>query len=241
MKKTETSLPKTGGTPLRAASAALMIVVWFAMAALLANVFIVWPTPALFFDVWFDVLCLLFLVPLVLIPIQVVRYFRRSGNSARHSKLALSLRITFFGVFSGLLWSSAPIFFSNRTPHVFVICAVAGIITGPLVAFALSRPLSRSSRWGTFLLGLLALPLGAFCFGISFGLIELVAGYPDASIPSVSYALLAPLYFGVFYMYMAIVSSCFSYFGFISFPSALLTTYLLRLVLLYKLNPREPV
>lgn len=103
MRKIETSLPKTGGTPLRAASAVLMIVVWFAMAALLAYMFIVWPTPALFFDVWFDVLCLLFLVPLVLIPIQVVRYFRRSGNSARHSKLLLCLALA-IGVAACLAW-----------------------------------------------------------------------------------------------------------------------------------------
>jgi hypothetical protein len=45
------------------------------MAALLIYLFVLWPTPVIFLYIWFDVLLALFLVPLVLIPIQVVRYF----------------------------------------------------------------------------------------------------------------------------------------------------------------------
>jgi hypothetical protein len=77
MKDIETSLPKTDRKALRLASAVFMIVAWLMMAALLAYWFVLWPTPALFLYIWFDVLFLLFLVPLILIPIQVVRYFRR--------------------------------------------------------------------------------------------------------------------------------------------------------------------
>jgi len=154
--------------------------------------------------------------------------------------MSIPTRIILFGVSSGLLWSSAPIYFSNRSREVFVISAIAGIIAGLLVSFALCKPLSRFNRRGTFFLGILALPLGAFCFGMSFGVVSLLVGYSDTSVTSVGNALVAPLYFGVFYAYMAIVASCASYFGFISIPSALLTTYLLRLIVLNKKNPQKP-
>jgi membrane protein YdbS with pleckstrin-like domain len=77
MEETKTSSPKTDSNALRLASAIFMIVAWLMMVALLVYWFVLWPTPALFLYVWFDVLFLLFLVPLVLIPIQIVRYFRR--------------------------------------------------------------------------------------------------------------------------------------------------------------------
>jgi hypothetical protein len=54
-----------------------MIAAWLMMVALLTYWFVLWPTLTLFLDIWFGVLFALFLVPLVLIPIQVVRYFRR--------------------------------------------------------------------------------------------------------------------------------------------------------------------
>ncbi len=153
----------------------------------------------------------------------------------------IPIRITWFGVFSGLLWSSPPIYYSNRSREVLVIYAIAGIITGLLVSFALCKPLSRSNGWGTFFLGILALPLGAFCFGTSAGVVDLLVGYSDTSITSVGYSLVAPLYVGVFYAYMTIFASFVSYFGFISIPSALFTTYLLRLIVLQKKSPQEPI
>jgi len=77
MENSGTSSPETSRKAVRLASAIFMSVMWLAMVALVVYWFVLWPTPALFSYVWFDVLFVLFLVPLILIPIQVVRYFRR--------------------------------------------------------------------------------------------------------------------------------------------------------------------
>ncbi len=47
------------------------------MAGLLAWIFSQWHDWYMFFDIWFDILFFLFLVPIILIPVQVVRYFRQ--------------------------------------------------------------------------------------------------------------------------------------------------------------------
>jgi hypothetical protein len=77
MKGIEASPPETDRKALRLASAIFMIAAWLMMVALLTYWFVLWPTLTLFLHIWFGVLFALFLVPLVLIPIQVVRYFRR--------------------------------------------------------------------------------------------------------------------------------------------------------------------
>jgi hypothetical protein len=76
MKKHLNTLTGADRKVLHLASAIFMSVTWLMMVALLVYWFVLWPTPAMFLYVWFDVLCLFFIVPLVLIPIQVVRYFR---------------------------------------------------------------------------------------------------------------------------------------------------------------------
>jgi len=75
MKNIQNSSPEPDRKIARPASIIFMSLAWFGMAALLIYLFVLWPTPVIFLYIWFDVLLALFLVPLVLIPIQVVRYF----------------------------------------------------------------------------------------------------------------------------------------------------------------------
>jgi hypothetical protein len=60
----------------RPGSIIFMILAWLGMLALLIYWFVLF-SAAIFLYVWFDVLFALFLVPLILIPVQVVRYFRQ--------------------------------------------------------------------------------------------------------------------------------------------------------------------
>ena len=77
MKNIRIPSPETDRRIARPASIVFMIMAWLGMAALLVDMFVLWPTPAIFLYPWFSVLFVLFLVPLVLIPVQVVRYFRQ--------------------------------------------------------------------------------------------------------------------------------------------------------------------
>ena len=61
----------------RLGSIVFMCLAWLGMAALLIYWLVLF-SPTIFLYVWFDVLFALFLVPLVFIPIQVVRYFRQN-------------------------------------------------------------------------------------------------------------------------------------------------------------------
>ena len=143
----------------------------------------------------------------------------------------MQIRILLFGALSGLIWSSVPIAIGNdRSVTTFVEFPMVGVITGILVSFALYKPLSKFNNWVTILLGILVLPVGSFCFGFCLGLITLAGGL----IRGASFTMpipLIPLSTGVLSVNVAIMLSCFSYFGFIFFPAALLTTYLLRLTI----------
>jgi hypothetical protein len=137
-------------------------------------------------------------------------------------------RITLFGACSGLLWSSVAIFWSARSADVYTEYPVIGIVTGLLVSFALYRPLLRFHRWLTPALGILALPLGAFCFGACFGLTSTLLSFHHGGVVSFGDVVFGPLYSGFLYTYAAMVICIFSYYGLILFSSAVLTTYLLR-------------
>jgi hypothetical protein len=114
--------------------------------------------------------------------------------------------------------------------------ALAGIFTGALVSFSLYKPLVRFGRCGTLLLGIIALPLGAFCFGFIFALVGMVTGDLGGRATWAS-----ALYSGFLFAYMTAVCSCLSWWGLILLPSALLTTYLLRLTAIHRSGSRDPV
>jgi hypothetical protein len=72
-----------------------------------------------------------------------------------------------FGIISGLLWSliagSLVDLFNSATKTVFVL--FAGALTGAVVSLILKAPLIRFSWGWTFIGGFISLPLGAFIFG----------------------------------------------------------------------------
>lgn len=77
MKNIQISSPETDRKIARPGSIIFMCAAWLFMAGLLSWIICQWHDWAMFLDVWLDILFALFLVPLVLIPIQVVRYFRQ--------------------------------------------------------------------------------------------------------------------------------------------------------------------
>jgi MFS family permease len=126
-------------------------------------------------------------------------------------------RIVVFGTCSGLIWSLAPgvcvdLFHDSRFPLalILIICALIGILISALFAV----PLLKANRWSTLLLGVLALLLGAFCFGFFDSLFESSSDNPFK----------LGLTFAFF--------STFSPFAIALIPCAVLTTFLYRKCLL---------
>ena len=78
-----------------------------------------------------------------------------------------TLRTITFGIFAGAIWSIMPGTFSSLywPAGQAITVVVAGVITGILTSLVLSIPLQRAGRLRTLLLGVIALPLGAFLFG----------------------------------------------------------------------------
>lgn len=85
---------------------------------------------------------------------------------------SVTLRVGIFGIVSGLIWSSVAIVCSARTAGIYREFPIAGIITGLLISLALYKPLLRVNCRGTLFLGILALPIGVFCFGVCWSLIH---------------------------------------------------------------------
>jgi MFS family permease len=148
-------------------------------------------------------------------------------------------RIAIFGACSGLCWSSAPIFFSDRSLRTFVLSLIVGIVTGIVVSFALYKPLLKSNRLGILIFGFLSLPFGAFCFGVCGGLADLVTRYSTGEIFAPT--PLNPFIQGLLYAWLAMCVCFTSPFGLILFPAAMMTTYLLRKAILWEGTPTEPI
>src|SRR5262245_38614857 len=77
------------------------------------------------------------------------------------------LRTIAFGVLAGATWSIMPGTFSSLywPAGQAITVIVAAVITGIFTSLVLSIPLQRAGRLETLLLGVVALPLGAFLFG----------------------------------------------------------------------------
>jgi hypothetical protein len=132
-------------------------------------------------------------------------------------------RTLIFGSVSGALWS----FVAGALDNLFdskgqtITVVVAGLLTGIAVSFILLFPLSRSGRGSRILLGLAALPLGAFVFGILASSIQLIV----KTLGGVPYSFVEygfnPITIGFNYA----VYSVISVFALALFPLALFTTY----------------
>jgi hypothetical protein len=128
--------------------------------------------------------------------------------------MSIPTRIIIFGICSGLAWSLAPgiyggLFFDPHSPLalILVTCATIGVFVSAMLAW----PLLKANHWViTLLLGILALPIGAFCFGFFDCLFESSQDNP----------------FRIGLMY-AFWSTLWPYFAVVLVPSAVLTTFLL--------------
>ena len=129
-----------------------------------------------------------------------------------------------FGLVSGLLWSFAPGvlagLFNGSTPGAILASIASGSITSAILA----PLLTRVRRRGTIVLGLLSLPVGAFIFGSVFGLI--VQFLP--SLTEGAFGPFAPWHYGFNYVLLSVATP----FAVMLFPLALVTTFLLKMVLL---------
>jgi hypothetical protein len=145
-------------------------------------------------------------------------------------------RVIIFGIVSGLLWSALPIWFSERSAETFWLYPTAGILTGVLASLSLYRLLLKSRLRMVGVLGLLALPVSAFYFGVCVGLLQAL------TVPgSLLHEPLIPLYSGLLFGYVSVAICFVPYWGLVLFPAAVLTTGLLRFTLLYKAKPPTSV
>jgi hypothetical protein len=139
--------------------------------------------------------------------------------------MSISARVLAFGVVSGLVWSAMPglltgLFFNSVSETLTVL--LAAVVTGAVISFALKQVLARTGFWGCFGLGLLSLPVGAFTFGILASLVEILTG--DFSITNDFGG--SPFMVGYFYALYSVISVLVVVF----IPLAILTTFLLRRV-----------
>jgi len=154
----------------------------------------------------------------------------------RKTVINIPTRIFLFGTFCGLLWSFVPSFLLGdefKSGGEAAVVLLAGIISGILVSFILYKPLSKSNRTTAVGLGLFALPLGAFCFGVCVSLVCLAARHiTGENIPygGIGDDKFMPIMEGVGYAVLSVISI----FAVFLFPLAVLTTFLLRSVILYR-------
>ena len=150
-------------------------------------------------------------------------------------------RAILFGCLSGLLWTFAPFWFSERLPADLKIFVPAGIITGIFISLALYNSILKYNVPRALFFGVLALFLAAFCFGLCVGLIKSIIGYPDGGGASAaSHNLLGALYMGLAYFYATATICLKPLYALILVGSAVLTTWLLRLILLRQWNSPQP-
>jgi hypothetical protein len=146
----------------------------------------------------------------------------------RERVVSVPARILLFGVSVGLLWSLAPGGLSGAF-EIFgtLTVLIASGLTGVAVSFALYKPLTKAGRSGAFFLGVVALPLGAFCFGLCEPLIYFITHGVSMTRDNESFM---PLQLGLEYAGLSIISS----FALILIPLAILTTFFLRAVICSK-------
>ena len=83
--------------------------------------------------------------------------------------------LTVFGLVSGLSWVMVPVaMFGVREFERLSGALVVGPITGLVMAFSLAKPLARLGREGTLVVGLFALPGGAFVYGLLLWCVGLI-------------------------------------------------------------------
>jgi hypothetical protein len=137
--------------------------------------------------------------------------------------MSIKTRVITFGIISGLLWSVIAFGFGLfDSTKEFVLASPAGILTGLAVSFILKIPLTKFGRWWTFIFGLISLPLGAFIFGIIFSLLTLSEWLNGSQ-----YGIFNAVLIGGGFALISVANLCAIYL----FPLAIITTFLLRIVI----------
>jgi hypothetical protein len=136
------------------------------------------------------------------------------------------------GGLTGILWSLFLSFYGDRSFEVFLESLIAGIITGVLLSLALYLPLAVSNWWVTLLLGIVALPVGAFCFGNCIWFADKAIGVAS------DYSDGDPGPFIVGFLFA--LGSVFTRLSFVLFPLAVGNVFLLRIAARWKPSvPKE--
>ncbi|HZM03204.1 MAG TPA: hypothetical protein VFC44_09285 [Candidatus Saccharimonadales bacterium] len=149
----------------------------------------------------------------------------------RERVVSVPARILLFGASAGLLWSLGGGLAEGSLMAGPTGLLVASGLSGVVVSFALSRPLMKRGRLSVFFLGVVSLPIGAFCFGVFESLICLAIpqGHPEA-IVAWGDARFLPLTLGAEYAVFSVISA----FAVFLIPLSILTTFVLRAVILFK-------
>jgi hypothetical protein len=138
-------------------------------------------------------------------------------------------RVLLFGAVSGFLWTAAILLIDqvSLSSNRIYDAVLPGMLTGMLVSLALVRPLEKLGRVGTSILGFLSLPLGGFLFGfwgeIGERMLTSYTGPRDWYGPFVGGGICAVGAVLAFYF----------------IPFSILTTFLLRKVVLMDQRPKE--
>jgi hypothetical protein len=127
------------------------------------------------------------------------------------------LKVLIFGFVSGLVWSVTATFAYGPFGAPTAPQIVSGVLAGVIVSFAVGATLMRFRKKSTIILGALSLPAGAFLYGFILSIIEWVFVGGESG---------DPLVMG----YLCVLMSVVSVFAILFFPLAILTTLLLRRV-----------
>jgi hypothetical protein len=139
-------------------------------------------------------------------------------------------RVYIFGLIAGLIWSVIPgiLLKEFKSFGETIAVLVTGAITGLLVSIALYIPLKKFKSWigfflGSLFFGIIALPLGAFLFGVLISIMETAL----TGLPSYFNESFSPFSDGVFLAAM----STFSFYGIVFLPLAMITTFFLKIII----------
>ena len=133
-----------------------------------------------------------------------------------------------FGIISGLFWSVAPLVLGENMGSLSEIVSVliSGILTGIIITSFLSTILPLRSKNATAAFGLLALPAGAFVFGVILTVCMWLLRAISGSIYRYSEGF-NPIENGLNYA----VASFLTVFAFAFIPLAIMTTFILNNIL----------
>ena len=131
------------------------------------------------------------------------------------------LRVLGFGAFSGVIWLVAPLFFTDfHQDGSLVVFLLAGVLTGIATSLIVAGPVRRSGFGMTLLAGLLALPLGAFVYGVIVSTLHWLIQNGEVGIP------FDPIVAGYWFM----VYASLSLLSVVFYPASVTTTFLLQRV-----------